>query len=80
MSKQITKNGRDYSERFGAVSLALVTMLGAVSMAKVSRNFFKEVTTNPAFAFSQVSERENETGRIPVRFDNIITSQSHGGL
>jgi hypothetical protein len=78
MQKQI--HVRAKHERAGALALAAMTILGSAAVAKVSRNFYKEVTTNPAFAFSQITERENETGRIPVRFDIGINNPSKGGL
>ena len=74
------KNIRATHERAGAFIMAALTLLGSAAIAKVSRNFYKEVTTNPAFAFSQLTERENETGRIPVRFDIGIHNPTNGGL
>ena len=77
---QKQKHIRAKHERLGAVVMAAITLLGSAAIAKVSRNFYKEVTTNPAFAFSQITERENETGRIPVRYDIGINNPLKGGL
>ena len=67
-------------ERIGAVGLALVTLAGVATIAKEGRTFAREVNVNPAVVFNQISERENETARIPVRFDIGIHTPAIGGL
>lgn len=66
-------------QRVGALLLAVMTLLGSSAVTKVNRSFYREVTVNPAFAFSQITERENETARITVRYDIGIHSPISGG-
>lgn len=78
--KLLNYGNRARHERIGSLVLALVTLMGTATVARVNRSFYKEVTTNPAFAFSQITERENETARIPVRFDIGIHRPTTGGM
>lgn len=80
MQKQKNLYIRQKHERIGAMALALVTLTGMATVTRVNRSFYKEVTTNPDFAFSQITERGNETARIPVRFDVGIHSPTTGGI
>jgi len=72
-------NKLQYNHRLGIASIAFMTLLGSATIAKVNRSFYREVTTNPDFAFSQITERENETSRIPVSFDNVLHRQYSAG-
>ena len=50
-NKKIKQNINTH-ERIESLVLAVITVLGSASVAKVSKNFYREVTTNPSFAFS----------------------------
>ncbi len=79
--KQQLKNAkrRATHERIGALALAVVTLIGLASVSKDAKGFYREVVTNPSFAFNQLTERENETARIPVKFDIGIRRATIGG-
>ena len=66
-------------ERIGALALAIVTLMGLASLSKDAKGYYREVVTNPSFAFNQLTERENETARMPVRFDVGIRKVTIGG-
>ena len=74
MLKRISKKQllHERRQKYGLLSVVLMTILGSATIAKVNRSFYREVTTNPDFAFSQITERENETARIPVSFDKVL--------
>lgn len=80
MQKQKTVMVRASHERIGAFALAFMTIFGTSMVAKVNHNFTKEVINNPSFAFSQITERENETARIPVRYDMGLHLPTNSGL
>ena len=68
-------------ERFGVMAMALLTIFGLSSLGADtnSRIVARQVVLAPAFNFLQVSERENETSRIPVRFDIGLHSPTTSG-
>ncbi len=71
---------RSRQERIGSLILAVMTLVGLAIITKANRNIAKEGLPTPAFVLNQISERENETARIPVRFDIGIHSPTIGGL
>lgn len=76
----IEEKVRARHERIGSLMLAVMTLAGLVTITRANRSIIKEVVPTPALVLSQISERENETARIPVRFDIGIHSPTTGGL
>ena len=72
---------RPLYERLGLFAVALLTVFGLSSLGAdmPSKTVARQVVLTPSFNFLQVSERENETARIPVRFDIGLHSPTTSG-
>ena len=72
---------RSLYERLGVFAVALLTVFGLSSLGAdiPSKTAARQVVLTPSFNFLQISERENETARIPVRFDIGLHSPTTSG-
>ena len=72
---------RSNAVRAGAIALALITLFG---MTELGRHGTGRVETTPARNVAQIfqhaMEKENETTRMPVRFDDGLRAPTIGGI
>lgn len=76
MQKQNTK--RSSHERIGAVILMFATLAGGLELGKHQLTH-QVATAHPVLAFSHALERESETGRHMVRFDEVLRPPTTSG-
>jgi putative IMPACT (imprinted ancient) family translation regulator len=76
-----TSNSRSQAVRMGALALAVLTMFG---MTELGRHGTSRTETTGARSVAQVfqhaMEKENETTRMPVRFDDGLRAPTIGGI
>jgi hypothetical protein len=74
---------RAMHERAGAIVLAIATLFGMATVDHQSRGFLREATARTNYAFnsntSNNSGRENETTRMPVKYDDVLRWQTSSG-
>jgi len=72
---------RHYAVRAGAIALAMVTLFGMTEMGRRAQLRIEAVTPHDSSAvFSHTLEKENETTRMPVRFDDGLRAPTISGL
>lgn len=79
IQNRLQKEARRFHERVGAVVLLVATLLGVISISHESRNVLKQVALRPAVSIITNSGRENETARMPVRYDDVLKLQTTSG-
>lgn len=77
LQKQLQK--RAAHERVGAVILAIATVIGMVTIERDIRGYQREATMRLNYAFANNTGRENETARMPVKYDDVLKTQTIGG-
>lgn len=72
---------RSNAVRAGAIALAMVTLFGMTEMGRRAQ-LRTEVTAprDTAAIFSHTLEKENETTRMPVRFDEGLRAPTISGI
>ena len=65
-------------DRLGALVLTAATVFGMTSLGQKSNDWKREIIARPAYAFN--SAAENEMERLPIKFDDGLTSQGNSGL
>jgi hypothetical protein len=80
-SHETNTNTRSNAVRMGAVALAMITLFGMTELGRHG-NGRVEVTgaRNMAQIFQHAMEKENETTRMPVRFDDGLRAPTIGGI
>lgn len=80
-SYETTTSTRSNAVRAGAIALAAITMFG---MTELGRHSVSRIETtaarNVAQIFQHAMEKENETTRMPVRFDDGLRAPTIGGI
>jgi hypothetical protein len=74
-------NIRSYPVRIGVLALAAITIFGMTSLGR--EHTARTDATAPhsmASIFTHSTERENETTRMPVRFDDGLRNPTTGGI
>jgi hypothetical protein len=74
-------SSRSNAVRAGAIALAMITLFG---MTELGRHGSNRIETTPvrnvAQIFQHAMEKENETTRMPVRFDDGLRAPTIGGI
>lgn len=70
---------RAFHQRLTAGMLVGAIVLGALTVEHEARSYLREAISRPAYAALQNLERENETSRLPVRFDVGLRQPTIGG-
>jgi hypothetical protein len=74
-------NVRSKAVRAGAIALALVTLFGMTEMGRRAQLRAEAIIPHDmAAVFSHTLEKENETTRMPVRFDDGLRAPTIGGI
>lgn len=69
---------RALHQRLAASILVGSIMLAAVTVGHETRNYLREAIARPAYAALNNLERENETTRMPVSFDEGLRQPTIG--
>ncbi|HET9173710.1 MAG TPA: hypothetical protein VFN56_00335 [Candidatus Saccharimonadales bacterium] len=70
---------RAMHQRIAASVVVGALLLAAATVEHEARNYLREAITRPAYAALTAMERENETARMPVRFDEGLRLPTVGG-
>ena len=72
---------RSRAVRAGAIALAMVTLFGMTEMGRRAQLRVETLAARDTAAiFSHTLEKENETTRMPVRFDEGLRAPTISGL
>lgn len=70
---------RRIHERVGAAMLLSAILLGVTTVSHDARNVLRQIAIKPAVAIISNTGRENETARMPVRYDDVLKLQTISG-
>lgn len=72
---------RSNAVRVGAVALAMITLFGMTELGRHGSSRIEATgARNMAQIFQHAMEKENETTRMPVRFDDGLRAPTIGGI
>lgn len=81
MQKPYETNSRSNLVRMGAIALAVITLFGMTELGRHSATRTESTAArNMAQIFQHAMEKENETTRMPVRFDDGLRAPTIGGI
>jgi hypothetical protein len=78
---ETTTHTRSNAVRAGAVALAMITLFGMTELGRHGANRTESTgARNAAQIFQHAMEKENETTRMPVRFDDGLRAPTIGSI
>ena len=81
MQKYTKNHHRSHPARLGAIVLAAITMFGMTELGRHQLVRLESTAAhNVASILSHTLEKENETTRMPVRFEDGLRSPTIGGI